>query len=270
MSITEPMEKLFAITTEEQRANLRKLADYLCDDWDHRKFFTMKAFSEYGVSPEDRGLIQFNNESFKLTEECDEAIRMVVRKLEVLKLRVEERKIEGLQDEFSIQEKNLAELLSSFSRTRTGLRYSMLLDGIGVTDCGTAGCAAGYGPYAGVPKKPEEAWADYIERVFLSSPRPQRVWDWLFGSFWSSVDNTPYGAGLRIHYFLRRGVDSVVGQGTTGDVPNRIVRGKGSRGRTLIEYDTPLPYRTREFIEEVGIDYNSWITCPPGRIYVSE
>lgn len=69
------------------------------------------------------------------------------------------------------------------------------------TDCGTVGCAAGHGPYAGIPKRSNETWEGYIERAF--GLRYSLACNFIFGYDWASVDNTPVGAGKRILYTLR-------------------------------------------------------------------
>ena len=72
-------------------------------------------------------------------------------------------------------------------------------------DCGTAGCAIGHGPYAGIPKLQSEDWADYSQRVFgikIISPE----WRWLFAGVWCKIDNTPEGTGNRIRHFLLHGL----------------------------------------------------------------
>ena len=56
------------------------------------------------------------------------------------------------------------------------------------TICGTVGCAAGHGPYAGIPKEPGEDWPDYIDRqfsLFDFTVEPS----WCFAGGWSRVDN---------------------------------------------------------------------------------
>lgn len=71
--------------------------------------------------------------------------------------------------------------------------------------CGTVGCAAGHGPYAGIPKARLESWLDYSHRVFISTGNLQ-LWDWCFGYGWRYKDNTPEGAGKRILHLLRNGL----------------------------------------------------------------
>ena len=72
-----------------------------------------------------------------------------------------------------------------------------------VTDCGTAGCAIGHGPYAGIPKLAHEGWWDYSYRAF--GVTEDRAWDWCFNVGWYYHDNTPQGAARRIMYLVDHG-----------------------------------------------------------------
>ena len=69
-------------------------------------------------------------------------------------------------------------------------------------DCGTVGCAVGHGPYAGIPKKPEELWVEYTEREFGASE--EKIFEHLFGQEWKEYDNTPEGAANRILNLLEQ------------------------------------------------------------------
>lgn len=77
--------------------------------------------------------------------------------------------------------------------------------------CGTAACAIGHGPMAGIAPNVGEEWFAYSERAFI--PRPDDVegdtveepWNWCFASEWSSTDNTVHGAAARIEYLLENG-----------------------------------------------------------------
>jgi len=85
----------------------------------------------------------------------------------------------------------------------------------GVDKCGAVACAVGHGPSAGI-YVPEEMihggrirWHSYIDRFFLDGyadsdgEEPVDVAHrWMFGSNWSTFDNTPKGAALRIRYLL--------------------------------------------------------------------
>lgn len=67
-------------------------------------------------------------------------------------------------------------------------------------ECGTVGCAAGYGPVAGIEPKYGQHWMDYVNENFCQTG--QEVYNWIFSGTWGYVDNTPYGAALRIQDFL--------------------------------------------------------------------
>lgn len=81
------------------------------------------------------------------------------------------------------------------------------------TTCGSAGCAVGHGPYAGIPKEVGEAWDDYCERVFgVDTDVVHDAYSFLFGSEWEQFDNTPKGAARRIRYYLDNGVPEEWGE----------------------------------------------------------
>ena len=84
----------------------------------------------------------------------------------------------------------------------------------GVAKCGTNACAVGHGPSAGIPvprdliKKEysytrgdcwEIDWSTYSD---LFTDRVAGLFEWMFGSDWSAVDNHHYGAAARIKYIL--------------------------------------------------------------------
>lgn len=69
--------------------------------------------------------------------------------------------------------------------------------------CGTAACAAGHGPAAGIRAKKYEGWCDYCERVF-GLKYYEIGWEWCFGDEWRAGDNTPLGAAKRITFMLNR------------------------------------------------------------------
>ena len=110
----------------------------------------------------------------------------------------------------------------------------------GVHTCGTAACAVGHGPAAGIlfPEAnryspfwrgsnghyiyDEEGnikwsakrtlvpnWFHYSACMFFNSEPLSRAstiaWHWCFGSEWGQCDNTPKGAAARIRYLLRHG-----------------------------------------------------------------
>lgn len=93
----------------------------------------------------------------------------------------------------------------------------------GVHQCGTAACAVGHGPAAGVLFDKNEIaeewrwskaanenirvdvpnWLLYTKR-FVDVNSDQ--FDFLFGGSWVTYDDTPHGAAKRIRYFLANGV----------------------------------------------------------------
>ncbi len=77
--------------------------------------------------------------------------------------------------------------------------------GMRMTDCGSGGCAVGHGPYAGIPKREDESWNDYVERVFKVEIGKD-MFRFLFHSEWKRDDNTPTGAAKRIRYLLDYGL----------------------------------------------------------------
>jgi hypothetical protein len=80
--------------------------------------------------------------------------------------------------------------------------------------CGTAACAAGHGPAAGLLLTQEQLdhrpygksiWVYYIKTVFGLD------WDddecrWIFSGVWIGHDDSHYGAAARIRYLLECGV----------------------------------------------------------------
>lgn len=89
--------------------------------------------------------------------------------------------------------------------------FDDLIEGEYRSNCGTVGCAAGHGPYAGIPKRNTENWYAYTKRAFGANPwMPPGTdgdeWGWLFSCEWKFCDNRPFGAGLRILFFLENGV----------------------------------------------------------------
>jgi hypothetical protein len=74
------------------------------------------------------------------------------------------------------------------------------------TDCGTVGCAAGHGPYAGIQKLETEDWWQYTYRVFGFKATKDERWDWVFHGGWSHVDPSPQGAAKRILNLLENGL----------------------------------------------------------------
>ena len=93
--------------------------------------------------------------------------------------------------------------------------------------CGTAACAVGHGPFAGVaPLGTETDWSAYSYRAFISRSTAQswqvrvpagNAWDWCFGGYWGETDNTVHGAAKRILWMLDRGVPDDCSQQEMGD-----------------------------------------------------
>lgn len=72
--------------------------------------------------------------------------------------------------------------------------------------CGTAACAVGHGPNAGISAMPDEnSWNNYSERCFIG-PWTRPEYSWCFKSGWSGVDNTVHGAAKRIFWLLEKGL----------------------------------------------------------------
>jgi hypothetical protein len=74
--------------------------------------------------------------------------------------------------------------------------------------CGTAACALGHGPAAGIRVYGDWCWDDYCKRVFgidRDFRRNTDEFDYLFGSTWTQYDNTPHGAAARIRTYVELG-----------------------------------------------------------------
>lgn len=74
-----------------------------------------------------------------------------------------------------------------------------------VPECGTAACAAGHGPRAGIKPKKGEDWYTYSDRAFVDGSEHYYGWEWVFSGDWADYDNTVHGAAARIEYMLERG-----------------------------------------------------------------
>jgi len=127
----------------------------------------------------------------------------------------------GLSDE---HEANLRKLAAYLRQPELRAAFHMALfcehglGGLGAEDCGSVGCAIGHGPYAGIPKRLDEDWDEYSERVFGIS-FPSMEWGWCFVSSWVYVDNTPDGAADRIEWMLERGIPADWIEQMNGDAP---------------------------------------------------
>ena len=74
-----------------------------------------------------------------------------------------------------------------------------------IHNCGSAACAIGYGPAAGVKViETDKEWDTYSERVFGFSCLSD-AWNFMFSGVWTSYDNTPEGAARRINYVIEHG-----------------------------------------------------------------
>jgi hypothetical protein len=102
-------------------------------------------------------------------------------------------------------------LKAGFSMTSYGQEKS--------ANCGTIGCAAGHGPYAGIEKKPREKWGRYCKRVFLNPLDENSGWQWCFEAIWKYVDDTPRGAAKRILYMLENGIPENAQDQACGEAP---------------------------------------------------
>ena len=70
---------------------------------------------------------------------------------------------------------------------------------IKLNKCGTAACAVGHGPAAGIPLLNFKSWWSYSNKSFTGN---DLEWAWCFGGEWEGVDDTPKGAGVRIKALL--------------------------------------------------------------------
>lgn len=86
-----------------------------------------------------------------------------------------------------------------------------------VSNCGTAGCAVGWGPNAGVMPMPLEDWIDYSGRAFAWVYSNE--WDYMFSDDWARTDNTPAGAAARIRLILDKGLPEFWAAEMHGNAP---------------------------------------------------
>lgn len=84
----------------------------------------------------------------------------------------------------------------------------------GIPSCGTAACAAGHGPAAGIlfPRRAikkslwsGKVYADWEEYCSLFVTDVDLTRDWCFGARWEPFDNGHRGAAARIRYLLANG-----------------------------------------------------------------
>lgn len=77
--------------------------------------------------------------------------------------------------------------------------------------CGTAACALGHGPAAGIRVYGDLLWDNYCERVFgikRFAREDDDDFEYLFGAQWTHYDNTPHGAAARIRIYVEGGTPS--------------------------------------------------------------
>jgi len=104
------------------------------------------------------------------------------------------------------QRKNLLKLAAYLLKLRPTKKLGFDMDDFECeTSCGTVACAAGHAPHAGIPKRFQEGWSDYTDRVFfkMDSTINRRMNWWCFEAYWARYDNTPKGAAYRILYVLK-------------------------------------------------------------------
>ncbi len=102
----------------------------------------------------------------------------------------------------------LAKLPDDYEKFNMWVYFSGRAEGTymthGGTMCGTAACAVGHGPAAGIKSPVYDSWNDYCLQAFcIETQTPE--FEWLFGGSWNQVDNTPKGAAARIRYYLENG-----------------------------------------------------------------
>lgn len=100
----------------------------------------------------------------------------------------------------------MASFLSSDDANEEELaEYARHNGGVDQFPCGTAACAVGHGPAAGILFDPSEIdygtpdWDKYSQR-FADTETPE--WQWMFSGLWSDRDDSHRGAAARIRYLL--------------------------------------------------------------------
>jgi len=94
-------------------------------------------------------------------------------------------------------------------------------------NCGTVGCALGWGPF--IPElKPSKvdfydfdgslSWCTYARKFITQGDNPHgyKAWNWCFHEKWTRIDDTPTGAALRIYELLVNGVPENAGDQMKG------------------------------------------------------
>jgi hypothetical protein len=101
--------------------------------------------------------------------------------------------------------------MSDYRASRSGSVKIVTINQIG---CGTIGCFLGHLPYSGINGF-EWNEADYMFGVFSFDLFSRRVLgldaysiegNWVFGTSWADIDNTPEGAARRMEWLLDNGL----------------------------------------------------------------
>jgi len=93
-------------------------------------------------------------------------------------------------------------------------------------DCGSIGCALGWAPKIkgleaidiDVDSDKDFSFSKYCDRV-LELPNESEEWDWCFSADWTDIDNTPYGASLRIRELAETGLPTYSYTQMIGEIP---------------------------------------------------
>lgn len=115
----------------------------------------------------------------------------------------------------------LADYLAALPKNYEGFRMSTYSTEThkAIHECGTAACAAGHGPAAGIEAEEDEDWQSYVSRVFFPFLTDRAGWLWCFSPAWQSHDNTPHGAAARIRWYLEHGLPEDFLEQVDGTVP---------------------------------------------------
>ena len=117
--------------------------------------------------------------------------------------------IEGIPDEFFH--------MRYFREISNHLKHDL-------TDCGTVGCALGWGPFI-KGLKPIVVYegqrlitfGSYCREYFCDNS--SGYWYWCFSQDWRDADNTAFGAALRIRELVENGLPSNWEEQMEGDAP---------------------------------------------------
>lgn len=122
-----------------------------------------------------------------------------------------------------MHQENLRKLADYLLKGELGSDFDMhlftsYLDEDEAVNCGTSGCAAGHGPYAGIEKFATETWVEYVGRVFGLEWCTNEC-AWCFSPNWERTDNSATGAAKRILWLLDKGLPEQHEAQRRGDVP---------------------------------------------------